>query len=192
MPIKLPDLKPSSIPKKMPVFEDNEELSYMRTFGRPDAIVLDSYGEYSILSFVEQFPDNEYIKYDIKYKLFLSRYRILNYLAVAPDVYKMEEPLIYAVYRENCRYGFTEIPCIEAPCFLEIMVQIINSSYLEDEMTAIVMDCSKEDVVKDFVPHIKWGIIVNPKDKKATLIDKESAAVQFHKRFRLIEHTFLK
>ena len=55
MPIKLPDLKPSSIPKKMPVFEDNEELSYMRAFGRPDAIVLDSYGEYSILSFVDNF-----------------------------------------------------------------------------------------------------------------------------------------
>ena len=87
---------------------------------------------------------------------------------------------------------FTEISCIEVPCFLEIMLQIINSSYLEDEMMAIIMDCSEEDAAKNYVPHIKWGIIVNPKDKTAMLIDKEGAAVQFHNRFRLIEHTFLK
>ena len=99
MPLNLTDLKPSSILKKTPVFEDNEERSYMKSFGRPDAIVLDSYGEYSILSFVEQFPDNKYIKYDIKERLYLSRYHILNYLTVVPDVYKMKEPLIYAVYR---------------------------------------------------------------------------------------------
>lgn len=176
----------------MPVFKDNEELSYMKTFGRPDMIVLDSYGEYSILKFVELFPNNEDIKYDIRERLYLSRYNILNHLAVAPDVYKMEEPLIYIVYRRNCRYRFTTIPSIKEPCFLEIMLQSIIASYEYDEMMAIIMDCSKEDAIKDYVPHIKWGMIANPEDKTAMLLDRESAAVQFHKRFRLIEHTFLK
>lgn len=117
---------------------------------------------------------------------------LLNHLAVAPDVYKMEEPLIYAVFRKNGRYGFIKIPSIKEPCFLEIVLHSIIASYLDDEMMAIIMDCSEEDAAKNYVPHIKWGIIVNPKDKTAMLIDKESAAVQFHKRFRLTEHIFLK
>ena len=186
MPINLMNLKPSLIPQKKPVFEDNEELSYMKVFGRPDTIVLDSYGEYSILSFVELFPNNEYIKYDIKDSPYLKEYHILNHLAVAPDVYRMEEPLIYTIDRKNGRYIFTKMPSIKEPCFLEIMLHVIIASYLDDEMMAIIMDCSEEDAAKDYVQHIKWGIIVNPKYKTAMLIDKESAAVQFHKRFRLI------
>lgn len=193
MPIDLTNLKPSPIPQKKPVFEDNEKCSYTRAFGRSDKIVLDSYGEYDILKFVELFPDNEDIKYYIKGESYLMKYRILNHLAVAPDVYKMEEPLIYAVDRKNCRYRFTKIPSIKKPCFLEIMVQVIISTYSYcDEMTAIIMDCSEEDATKDYIPNIKWGIIVNTVDKTATLIDRESAAVQFHKRFRLIKDTFLK
>lgn len=61
MPIKLPDSKPSSIPKRMPAFEDNEELSYMRTFGRPDTIILDSYGKYSVDGFMRNFPRSRYV-----------------------------------------------------------------------------------------------------------------------------------
>lgn len=193
MPIDLTNLKPSSIPKRISVFKDNEEDSYKKVFGRPDMVVLDNYGEYSILRFVELFSNSEYIKYDIKDKSYLRRYRILNHLAVAPDAYEMQKPLIYAVYRQNCRYRFIRIPSVKRPCFLEIMLQIIIFTHgYCDEMTAIVMDCSEEDAERDYVPHIKWGMIVNPMNKTAMLIDKESAAVQFHKRFRLIKHTFLK
>lgn len=192
MPIDLTNLKPSSIPKRISVFKDNEEDSYKKVFGRPDMVVLDSYGEYSILRFVELFPNSEYIKYDIKDKSYLRRYRILNHLAVAPDAYEMQKPLIYAVYRQNCRYRFIMIPSVKRPCFLEIMLQGIIASDEYDEMMAIVMDCSEEDAIKDFVPHIKWGMIVNPANETAMLIDKDNATVQFHKRFRLIKHTFLK
>lgn len=177
MPIDLTNLKPSSSPKRIPVFEANEEDSYKKIFGRPDTVVLDSYGEYSILRFVELFPNSEYIKYDIKGKSYIRRYRILNHLAVAPDAYEMQKPLIYAVYRQNCRYRFIRITSVKRPCFLEIMLQGIIASAEYDEMTAIVMDCSEEDAAKDFVPHIKWGMIVNPANKTAMLIDKESAAV---------------
>ena len=48
------------------------------------------------------------------------------------------------------------------------------------------MDCKVEDAERDYVPNIKWGIIVDSMKKTVTLLDRESAAVQFHKRFRLI------
>lgn len=187
------DLKPSPIPQEKPVFEKNETRSYRRAFERKGTVILDSYGEYSIFGLMRLFPRNLYIKDYIEKAPHIKEYRILNHLSIAPNIYKMEEPLIYAVARKDCKYHFEKIDGIENSDFLETMLQIIISTYRYcDEMMAIVMDCSEEDAAKDFVPHIKWGIIVNSADKTAMLLDKESAAVQFHKRFRLIKNTFLK
>lgn len=71
------------------------------------------------------------------------------------------------------------------------MVQVIESSdkYC-DEMTAVVMDCCKEDAAKDFVTQIRWGMIVTPEEKTVQLLDKDGAAVQFHRRFKLIKNSY--
>lgn len=193
MPINLTNLKIKPILKEKSVFEKNEKYSYMKAFGRPDTIVLDSYGEYSILSFVNLFPNSKDVKYDVKYSPYIRKYRIINHLAVAPDAYRMEKPLIYAIVRNGNRYRFEKLFRINNPDFLAIILLVIESTYKHcEEMTAIVMDCSEEDAIKDYVSQIKWGVIVDLVNKTAMLIDRESAAVQFHKRFRLIKHTFLK
>lgn len=191
MPIKLPDSKPSSISKKMPVFEDNEELSYMRTFGRPDMIVLDSYGKYSVDGLMRNFPRSRYVEDEIERMSYIKEYRIINHLCIVPNIYR--KPMVYTVMRNKCRYSFYRFFGIREYNFLELLIQIIEKAdrYFE-EMTAVIMDCKVEDAERDYVPNIKWGIIVDSMKKTVTLLDRESAAVQFHKRFRLIEHTFLK
>ena len=98
----------------------------------------------------------------------------------------MKNPLIYVVVRNGCRYRFEKIYSIDEPDFLEILVQVIEySDKYCDEMTAIVMDCCAEDATRDY------GMIVTPSEKTVQLLDKDGAAVQFHRRFRLIRNSFL-
>lgn len=154
--------------------------------------ILDSYGEYSIDGFIRfLLPRCPYAEDYIEGVPYIKEYRIINHLSIAPTVYK--EPLVLGVARNKCRYNLEGIAQINHPDFLDILVQVIVSTdkYCE-EMTAIVMDCKVEEAERDYVPQIKWGVIVNSVNKTAMLIDRESAAVQFHKRFRLIKYTFLK
>ncbi|MBP3379407.1 MAG: hypothetical protein J6K77_00895 [Ruminococcus sp.] len=73
---------------------------------------------------------------------------------------------------------------------LSFAVLIESSDKYCDEMTAIIMDCCKEEAAKDFVPQIRWGMIVMPAEKTVQLLDKDGAAVQFHRRFKLIKNSY--
>lgn len=181
-----------SSPSEPPVFENNEERSYLKAFGKPDMVVIENYGGSPIFRFMRLFPGNAYIKRHINSRAYLRRYRVMNHLSAAPNAYQMKNPLIYVVVRNGCKYRFEKIDGVDEPDFLDLMVQVIESSdkYC-DEMTAVVMDCCKEDAAKDFVPQIRWGMIVTPEEKTVQLLDKDGAAVQFHRRFKLIKNSYL-
>lgn len=180
------------IPSAPPVFEKNEERSYTKAFGKPNTVVIENYGEYPIFRFMRLFPGNGDIKRHINSRPYIRQYRILNHLSAVQNAYRMKNPLTYVVVRNGCRYRFEKIYSIDEPDFLEILVQVIEcSDKYCDEMTAIVMDCCAEDAARDYVSQIQWGMIVTPSEKTVQLLDKDGAAVQFHKRFRLIKNTFL-
>lgn len=124
MPIKLPDSEPSSIPKKMPVFEDNEELSYMRTFGRPDMIVLDSYGEYSVDGLMRHFLRSRYVEDEIERMPYIKEYRIINHLCIVPNIYR--KPMVYTVMRNKCRYSFYRFFGIREYNFLKLLIRLLK------------------------------------------------------------------
>lgn len=175
-------------PSVPPVFEETEERSYTKAFGKPNVVIIGNYGEYPIFRFMRLFPGNRDIKRYINMTPHIRRYRILNHLSVAVNAYQMKNPLIYVVVRNECGYEFQKIHSVDEPDFLEILVQVIEcSDKYCDEMTAVVMDCCKEDAARDFVPQIQWGMIVTTAEKTVQLLDKDGAAVQFHKRFRLID-----
>ncbi len=68
---------------------------------------------------------------------------------------------------------------------------IESSDKYYDDMTAVIMDCCKENAAKDYVPQIQWGMIVTTAEKTVQLLDKDGAAVQFHRRFKLIKNSYL-
>lgn len=185
------DLKNAKLlpsPSAPPVFEENEERSYTKAFGKPNTVVIGNYGEYPIFRFMRLFPGNGDVKRYINSRPYIRQYRILNHLSAVLNSYRMKNPLIYVVVRNGCRYWFEKIYSIDEPDFLEILVQVIEcSDKYCDDMTAIVMDCNAEDAARDYVPQIQWGMIVTPLEKTVQLLDKDGASVQFHRRFRLIK-----
>lgn len=184
-------LNPTPVKPKEYCFGYTEKDSYRKAYVRRGTIILDSFGEYTFLGFMRRFPRNLYIEDYIEKVPYIKTYRIINHLSIAPNIYRA--PIVLCVVKDNCRYRLDALLRLNRPDFLDILVHIISSTdqYCE-EMMAIVMDGTIEEIEKDYIPHIKWGAIVNSVDKTAMLIDKDGSAVQFHKRFRLTKHTFLK
>ncbi|MCM1132201.1 MAG: hypothetical protein NC340_01890 [Ruminococcus flavefaciens] len=189
--MNIKNFKPTPVPPKEYCFGHTEKDSYKKAYVRRGTVILDSFGEYTFSGFMRRFPCNLYIEDYIERVPYIKKYRIINHLSIAPNVYK--EAIVLCIVKDNCRYRLDALFKINRPDFLDILVGIIESTdkYCE-EMTAIVMDGTLEEIERDYIPHIKWGAIVNSVDKTAMLIDKDGSAVQFHKRFRLTKHTFLK